>query len=77
MTYGDKQVDRRGEVAEIRAQGPSLRHVVHVPYGPNSLPDTVDWAEMIDADAGPAGVRAGAVRPPAVRAVLLRHDREA
>ena len=31
--YGDKDVDRRDEVAEIRAGLPTVEHVVHVPYG--------------------------------------------
>ena len=30
--YGDKPIDRRAEVAEIRAALPTLEHVVHVPY---------------------------------------------
>jgi acetoacetyl-CoA synthetase len=30
--YGDKPIDRRAEVAEIRAALPTLDHVVHVPY---------------------------------------------
>jgi acetoacetyl-CoA synthetase len=45
-TYGDKQVDRRGEVAEIRAHIPSLQHVVDVPYGPHALPDADGWADV-------------------------------
>ena len=78
--YGSKDIDRREQVAEIRAGLPTVRHVVHVPYGPDPLPDTVDWAELL-AGPGQAGPDAefdpGAVRPPAVRAVLLRHDRQA
>ncbi|GIH03071.1 acetoacetyl-CoA synthetase [Rhizocola hellebori] len=45
-TYGDKQIDRRGEVAEIGAQIPSLRHIVHVPYGPHNLPAAVAWDDL-------------------------------
>ena len=30
--YGEKAIDRRAEVAEIRAALPTLEHVVHVPY---------------------------------------------
>ena len=44
--YGEKQVDRRAEVAEIRAALPGLEHVVHVPYAggaDDSLPDSVAW----------------------------------
>ncbi|OIJ65025.1 acetoacetate--CoA ligase [Streptomyces mangrovisoli] len=45
-TYGDKQIDRRGEVAEIRAALPTLEHVVHVPYGPLALPDATAWDDL-------------------------------
>src|SRR5262249_41979669 len=40
--YGDKPVDRRGEVAEIRAALPSLRHVVSLTYLGNSIVDSLD-----------------------------------
>ena len=42
---GDKRVDRREQVAEIRAQLPSVRTVVHVPYvggRDDALPDAID-----------------------------------
>ncbi|GAB2844750.1 acetoacetate--CoA ligase [Actinocorallia aurea] len=45
-TYGTKEIDRRAQVAEIRAGIPSLRHVVHVPYGPLALDDALGWAEL-------------------------------
>jgi acetoacetyl-CoA synthetase len=45
--YGAKDIDRREQVAEIRAGLPTLRHVVHVPYGGNPLPDTVGWDELL------------------------------
>ena len=45
--YGAKDVDRRAQVAEIRAGLPTLRHVVHVPYGPNTLPDAVSWTDLL------------------------------
>ncbi|MEN3303013.1 acetoacetate--CoA ligase [Pseudonocardia sp.] len=45
--YGAKDVDRRAEVAEIRAGLPTVEHVVHVPYGPHDLPDTVGWEELL------------------------------
>jgi acetoacetyl-CoA synthetase len=48
--YGDKPVDRRAEVAEIRAALPSLRHVVSLSYLDVSAGEsTVDWSEL----AGP------------------------
>jgi acetoacetyl-CoA synthetase len=46
-TYGDKAIDRRAEVAEVRAGLGSLHHVVHVPYGPLSLEDAVSWTEVV------------------------------
>jgi acetoacetyl-CoA synthetase len=52
-TYGDKEVDRRGEVAEIRAELPSLRHVVHVPYGPHTLPESLAWDDLVAPTAAP------------------------
>ena len=54
-TYGEKPIDRRAEVAEIRDALPSLERVVHVPYagGPDdALPDTVEWDEVL-AEPGP------------------------
>ncbi len=74
--YGSKDVDRREQVAEIRAGLPTVEHVVHVPYGENTLPDSTPWSDLL-AGAGRSRVRPGPVRPPAVRAVLLRHHRQA
>ena len=47
--YGTKGVDRAAEVADVRAQLPSLRHVVTVGYlDPASrLPDSLTWAELL------------------------------
>lgn len=45
-TYGEKAVDRRAEVATIRAALPSVEHVVDVPYGDGDLPDSVAWADL-------------------------------
>ncbi len=45
-TYGDKLVDRREEVATIRAALPTVTSVVHVPYGPLGLDDALDWAQV-------------------------------
>ncbi|MEA2332899.1 MAG: acetoacetyl-CoA synthetase [Thermoleophilaceae bacterium] len=53
--YGEKPIDRRAEVAEIRAALPTLEHVVHVPYAGGSddaLPDAVGWDE-VTAQPGP------------------------
>ena len=47
--YGTKRVDRAGEVADVRAQLPSLRHVVTVGYlDPASrFPDSLTWADLL------------------------------
>ena len=53
--YGEKEVDRRAEVAEIRAALPAVEHVVHVPYAggeDDSLPDSVEWPSLV-AESGP------------------------
>jgi acetoacetyl-CoA synthetase len=53
--YGEKPIDRRPEVAEVREALRGLERVVHVPYlgGPDdSLPDSVEWEEVL-AEAGP------------------------
>ena len=72
--YRDRSIDRRAEVATIRAALPTLRHVVHVPYGEHVVPDAVGWDELL-AEPGAARVRARRVRPPAVRALLVGDDR--
>jgi acetoacetyl-CoA synthetase len=45
--YGEKPVDRRDEVAAIRAELPSLEHVVHLPYGEGELPEALSWEELL------------------------------
>jgi len=55
--YGSKEIDRREQVAEIRAGLPTVRALVHVPYGPNTLPDAVGWAELL-AEPGELGFEA-------------------
>jgi acetoacetyl-CoA synthetase len=55
--YGAKHVDRRPEVAAIRAELGSLEHVVHVRYagGPDdALPDAQEWDDLL---AEPAPLR--------------------
>jgi len=51
-TYRDRAIDRRENVAEIRAGLPSLEHVVHVPYGELEVPDAIGWDELL-AERGP------------------------
>lgn len=48
--FGAKDVDRASEVADIRAGLPSVRHVVHVPYGGGELADVVGWDELLGDD---------------------------
>jgi acetoacetyl-CoA synthetase len=50
--WGETPVDRREQVAEVRAGLGSLRTVVQVPYGGGELPGTVPWAELV-AEPGP------------------------
>jgi acetoacetyl-CoA synthetase len=45
--FRDRVIDRRAELATIRAALPTLRHVVHVPYGGNEVPDTVLWDDLL------------------------------
>ncbi len=71
--FRDRSIDRREEVATIRAALPTLRHVVHVPYGEHAVPDALSWDELL-AEPGAARVRAGRLRPPAVRALLVGDD---
>jgi acetoacetyl-CoA synthetase len=48
--YRDRSVDRRAEVAAIRAALPTLRHVVHVPYGEHRVDDALSWSELLEDD---------------------------
>src|SRR5215470_2111050 len=50
--YGDKPVDRREQVAAVRAGLPSLQSVVEVPYAGDVLPGALSWDELL-ADDGP------------------------
>ena len=81
--YGAKDIDRRDHVADIVAALPTLRHVVHVPYldrhrHPPPAPARAGAPRLgRPAPRRPgraAVVHAGRRRPPAVRAVQLRHD---
>ena len=49
--FRDRSVDRREEVATIRAALPTLRHVVHVPYGEHVVRDAVSWEELLSEPA--------------------------
>jgi acetoacetyl-CoA synthetase len=50
--YGNRYIDRRAEVAGIRAELPTVERVVHVPYGAATLPDALDWHDLL-AEPGP------------------------
>ncbi|MFI2411975.1 acetoacetate--CoA ligase [Streptomyces sp. NPDC018947] len=52
--YGDRDIDRRTEVAEIVSRLSTVERVVHVPYGPNALPDALAWTELLSEPAEPA-----------------------
>jgi acetoacetyl-CoA synthetase len=45
--FRDVSVDRTEELATIRAALPTLRHVVHVPYGAQEVPDALAWEELV------------------------------
>ncbi len=45
--FRDHHVDRREQVAAIRAALPSLDHVVSVPYGDGELPDAISWDRLL------------------------------
>ncbi|MGE5273117.1 MAG: acetoacetate--CoA ligase [Verrucomicrobiota bacterium] len=51
-TWGETRIDRRDQVADVRAGLPSLRTVIHVAYNGNELPDAVSWDELV-AEPGP------------------------
>lgn len=48
--YGAKAIDRRGEVAAIRAGLPTLDHVVSIPYLDEGIADATPWDDLL---AGP------------------------
>ncbi len=50
--YGVKHVDKRPDVAAVLAQLPSVRHVVHVPYGPDPLPGALSWPVLLEQAGG-------------------------
>ncbi len=52
--YGSKDIDRRDDLAAIRAELPSLRHTVLLPYLDSAaqLPDALTW-DSLRGEAGP------------------------
>jgi acetoacetyl-CoA synthetase len=54
--YGERLIDRRADVAAIRAALPTLEHVVHVPYAggaEDELPAAEEWDDLL-REPGPA-----------------------
>jgi acetoacetyl-CoA synthetase len=45
--YGDKPIDRRDGLADIRKGLPSVRHVVHVPYLGGKVDDAIVWEDLL------------------------------
>jgi len=48
--YGERTIDRRADVATIRAAVPTLEHVVHVPYRggrDDQIPDAIGWDDLV------------------------------
>jgi acetoacetyl-CoA synthetase len=53
-TYGDKPVDRANELEQIRSGLPTLKHTIHIGYGPyRTPPDTTctDWSDLLSSTA--------------------------
>jgi acetoacetyl-CoA synthetase len=50
--FRDRYVDRREEVAAIRARLPTLEHVGWVPYGEATVPDAVSWPQLLGEPGG-------------------------
>lgn len=48
--YGAKDIDRRAQVAEIRAELPSVSHVVDVEYGPHRVEDAFSWTSLLASE---------------------------
>jgi acetoacetyl-CoA synthetase len=61
--FRDRMIDRRAELETIRAALPTLRHVVHVPYGGNAVPDSLAWDELL-AERAPLGFESVAFDHP-------------
>lgn len=51
--WAGRDVDRRDEVAALRAGLPGVRHVVAVPYGPHTVPDAMTWDALLATDPEP------------------------
>ena len=45
--FRDRYLDRTEEVGRIREALPSVEHVVHLPYGEATVPDALDWSDLL------------------------------
>jgi len=52
-SYGAKPIDRRDQIAAIRAELPSVRTVLDIEYGDWRVPDTQSWPDAIAAVTAP------------------------
>jgi acetoacetyl-CoA synthetase len=50
--FRDRYMDRRADLAAVRAAMPTLEHVVGVSYGEAEVPNSVSWAELT-GESGP------------------------
>ncbi|MBV8990852.1 MAG: acetoacetate--CoA ligase [Solirubrobacterales bacterium] len=52
--YGERRIDRRADVARIRAALPTLEQIVHVPYAGgegDTIPDASAWKDLLSEPA--------------------------
>ena len=76
--YGDRRMDRREQLGQIREQLPTLRHTVIVPYPDGQLRAGCALLGRTSVRAWVATCpRAGCFRPPALRVVFIGHDGQA
>ncbi len=69
-TYGETAIDKREDVAQIRAALTTLTHVVGIRYGEHRVADAPDWSQLLaaaasddDAATGPAFEQVAADHP--------------
>lgn len=46
-TYGEKKIDQRSAVAEVRTGLPTARHVIDIEYGDWRVPDALSWTDQL------------------------------
>lgn len=52
--YGDKAVDRRDQVSQVRAELPTVRHVVDIHYGDWRVDEALSWPDLLAGAEGGA-----------------------